>query len=826
MTIILALIICISINIYFLTLTEQQKNEYLFYYKKIVRNISLYSLYQHVYCYFYKYVKVREKHILIESHTGNGIRDNMYALVKELHENKKYQKYKIYLVVSEREKLDAGMKKIINEDGKRFTVVKRNSLRYYHQLSQSKYLFNDVTFPQEFIKKEEQIYCNTWHGTPIKAMGKFVSDRPIYLQNSQRNFLLADYLVTPNVTLEKMFLNDYMLGENGKAKFVKTGYPKDDLLANVSNKKYIKDSLEVPEATKIVCLMPTWREYDNELELDIYISELNQYISFLGENLSDDYKMYVRLHPKAEEILTDTDLIDSFRVPENVEINELLSVTDILVTDYSSVMFDFLAVKDSRVILFPHDIEDYVEQRGIDIKQYKALPFTTVYDKHELLREIVRGKNIDDQSIEVVREAYCPHTKENNSEYLLDTVLEEKRSETSCSKKRVLIFVGQLLNNGITTSFKNLMKNINHDKYEITFCFMGARVARENYKNLYDLTETCNYIPIKGRMTLTPFERLRYLWGELIKLDSTANDEFINSLYGREKRRLFGDIQFDDVVHFTGYDKKPAALFPIFEASSTIFVHNDMIREQKTRNNFNPIYLKRAWKDFDRVAVVRESLKPTCIEFFPKVESKLVTVHNTIDLDAYSLKSGEPLEEQIEDKVAIDDLVDTNLIKIITIGRLSPEKGHLRLITAFEKAAIDNEALRLYIVGGHGKSEELLVNRIEDSIVKDKIHLVTTVSNPYPLLKFSDGFILSSFYEGLPMVFSEAVMAGVPIVSVSIDGPTEFLNQGFGKVVSNSVTGIYDGITMLANKEVKPASLVKLSEFNSNALTEFDDILK
>ncbi|GAM63296.1 glycosyltransferase [Vibrio ishigakensis] len=251
-----------------------------------------------------------------------------------------------------------------------------------------------------------------------------------------------------------------------------------------------------------------------------------------------------------------------------------------------------------------------------------------------------------------------------------------------------------------------------------------------------------------------------------------------------------------------------------------------MIREQKTRNNFNPIYLKRAWKDFDRVAVVRESLKPTCIEFFPKVESKLVTVHNTIDLDAYSLKSGEPLEEQIEDKVAIDDLVDTNLIKIITIGRLSPEKGHLRLITAFEKAAIDNEALRLYIVGGHGKSEELLVNRIEDSIVKDKIHLVTTVSNPYPLLKFSDGFILSSFYEGLPMVFSEAVMAGVPIVSVSIDGPTEFLNQGFGKVVSNSVTGIYDGITMLANKEVKPASLVKLSEFNSNALTEFDDILK
>ncbi|GAM63297.1 poly(glycerophosphate) glycerophosphotransferase [Vibrio ishigakensis] len=182
---------------------------------------------------------------------------------------------------------------------------------------------------------------------------------------------MADYLVTPNVTLEKMFLNDYMLGENGKAKFVKTGYPKDDLLANVSNKKYIKDSLEVPEATKIVCLMPTWREYDNELELDIYISELNQYISFLGENLSDDYKMYVRLHPKAEEILTDTDLIDSFRVPENVEINELLSVTDILVTDYSSVMFDFLAVKDSRVILFPHDIEDYVEQRGIDIKQYK-----------------------------------------------------------------------------------------------------------------------------------------------------------------------------------------------------------------------------------------------------------------------------------------------------------------------------------------------------------------------------------------------------------------------------------------------------------------------
>ena len=76
----------------------------------------------------------------------------------------------------------------------RVTVIKMHSRMYCKKLAQSKYLINNVTFPTYFIKNEEQIYLNTWHGTPLKALGKAMTEEMHTIGNVQRNFLMCDYI--------------------------------------------------------------------------------------------------------------------------------------------------------------------------------------------------------------------------------------------------------------------------------------------------------------------------------------------------------------------------------------------------------------------------------------------------------------------------------------------------------------------------------------------------------------------------------------------------------------------------------------------------------
>ena len=94
--------------------------------------------------------------------------------------------------------------------------------------------------------------------------------------------------------------------------------------------------------------------------------------------------------------------------------------------------------------------------------------------------------------------------------------------------------------------------------------------------------------------------------------------------------------------------------------------------------------------------------------------------------------------------------------KFITIGRFSPEKGHDRLIKAFNKLYQDNSNIYLIIIGGVGKKYEDTIELINKLPAKDNIIVIKSVSNPYVILKKCDYFVLSSHYEGFGLVIAEA----------------------------------------------------------------------
>ena len=183
--------------------------------KKMMKNSFFRAKF--IYTHYYEKAKIKKNTIVIQSYDGSSISSNEYYLLLEI--NKNYKNYKKYIVSRKRNK-----KEIENflesRNIENFEVVVIHSRKYCEILATSEYLINNSTFPTYFIKKEGQKYLNTWHGTPLKAMGRNIKNAPNELGNTQRNFIMSDYMLEPNEFSLEHFKEDYMLDNFFKGKYI------------------------------------------------------------------------------------------------------------------------------------------------------------------------------------------------------------------------------------------------------------------------------------------------------------------------------------------------------------------------------------------------------------------------------------------------------------------------------------------------------------------------------------------------------------------------------------------------------------------------------
>ena len=179
--------------------------------------------------------------------------------------------------------------------------------------------------------------------------------------------------------------------------------------------------------------------------------------------------------------------------------------------------------------------------------------------------------------------------------------------------------------------------------------------------------------------------------------------------------------------------------------------------------------------------------------------------------------------EKTECTVSLEELnevLNSKNKKFITIGRFSPEKGHARLIKAFEKIYLDNNSVYLIIIGGVGKEYENTIKIAQESVARKNIILIKNITNPYTILKKCDYFVLSSYYEGFGLVVAEANILGKPVISTDLPGIRDFMQKNKGKLVENSENGIYSGMQDLLNNKVEIMQ-VDYEAYNKNAIEEF-----
>lgn len=788
------------------------------------------------YTYYRKKLSIDEKAIVFESFNGDDFTGNPFYLLLEACRNEKYSDYKKYVSVKKVDLLNDNKVKRLLENYSlldKVTLITASSRKYCKILASAKYFVNNVTLPTYFVKREGQVYLNTWHGTPLKGLGRNIKDNPNSIGNVQRNFLMSDYLLYPNKYSFEHIKHDYMLDQFYQGKYVLAGYPCNSAFFDKSRVDEIKKQFEI-EDKKVVVYMPTWRGKEKGKTVDKHIFYILHLLYEMESRLNDDVVVFVKLHhlTMSEIELDEFEKIRPF--PSEFETYDFLNIADCLITDYSSVMFDFMNA-DKKILLYTYDKEEYMAGRSI-YTNIDDLPFETC-DTPKILCERLNG-DLGSVSYESCKKEFCSYDSAYSPKDLMELLIEGKASDRielidgkkfRNNKENVLIFAGELAKNGITTALKSLLSNIDTSKRNYTLTFYTKK-TNKNKLVLNEFGDDISYIPIQGPKNLNFIGAVCQFLYFKMNINTSFVNKHIEENAKREIERCYPTIHFDYAIHYTGYERHIIHLFDAMDAKTAIYTHNDLLSENKTKKNIHVPSLKKAYNNFDRIVIIRESMREEVKKHIKGVDdSKIVLAHNFNDIENIKRKAKyEPaFDEDTYSNVSIEELKkilnDKNILKFIDIARYSYEKGLDQLIYAFQRFLEDNPNSYLIIVGGNGRMFEQIKEIVESDRVKN-VAIIMSVSNPYPILAKCDCFVLASHYEGLPMTIMEALILDKKVISTDIPGPSEFLKEGYGYLVEDSENGILKGLKEYKTTGLKSLIKFDAEAFNKNALGEFEAI--
>jgi len=338
-----------------------------------------------------------------------------------------------------------------------------------------------------------------------------------------------------------------------------------------------------------------------------------------------------------------------------------------------------------------------------------------------------------------------------------------------------------------------------------------------------------NIIPISSALTFTVAEAACYFLHYSKGKDYAFVHRYLKRLYEREFIRHFGYANLDIIIQFHGYEQNIINMFRYNNLKKVIFVHNDMVSEIKTRRNAHYPTLRAAYNEFDKVAVVTQDIMAPTVTISGK-QDNVVIVNNCLAHKEIVQRSHKEIafDSDTECNIPFQSLLDIfNGVstKIITIGRFSGEKGHKMLIDAYNKYYNNNPDSHLIIIGGHGVLYQETLSYAANKKCAKNIIIIKSMSNPMPILKCCDLFVLSSLYEGLGLTLLEADTLRIPTISTDIVGPQGFMREHNGYLVPPTAEGIYEGMLAFDRGEVNVMG-VDYDAYNLEAVAQFEALLE
>ncbi|WP_435288815.1 bifunctional glycosyltransferase/CDP-glycerol:glycerophosphate glycerophosphotransferase [Streptosporangium sp. G11] len=243
------------------------------------------------------------------------------------------------------------------------TAVRRYGREFFDALARCRYIVTNSHLPSWFERREDQTVLQTWRGTPLKRIGFDVEKVPLARSDHHERLARAvarwSHLISPSPWCTSVL--DGALRFEGEV--LEIGSPRDDLLRRAgvaARTREIRERLGLPEGRKVVLYAPTWRD-DKFYSKGRYRLDLRLDLQRMDEELGEDHVLMIRKHPSVTDRLprVGTDFV--LDVSAYPDIQELYLVADMLITDYSSAMFDF-AVTGKPMFFYTYDLERYRDE--------------------------------------------------------------------------------------------------------------------------------------------------------------------------------------------------------------------------------------------------------------------------------------------------------------------------------------------------------------------------------------------------------------------------------------------------------------------------------
>lgn len=308
--------------------------------------------------------------------------------------------------------------------------VRRFSLKYYYYMAKSKYFVFNIRQPKSFVKRKGQVFLETWHGTPLKRLVfdqvEVTGASPMHKQQVYDQSRDWDYLIAPNQFSSDIFRSCFMYDKE----MLETGYPRNDILhlpEKEQEKKvdWIKETLGLPKDKKVILYAPTWR--DNEFyDKGQYRFTLQLDLKKMQEKLGDEYVLVLRTHYYIVNVL-DLSEYEGFVYNASTydDIAHLYLISDVLITDYSSVFFDYANLK-RPILFFMYDIEKYRDTlRGFYMDVDKELPGPILLESDQVIESIEKLPQISkdyEKKYQQFYEKYCGWENGTSAEKVVKAV--------------------------------------------------------------------------------------------------------------------------------------------------------------------------------------------------------------------------------------------------------------------------------------------------------------------------------------------------------------------------------------------------------------------
>ena len=352
---------------------------------------------------------VNDRKIIFSNFNGRGFGDNPKYLAKEFDRRGDFD---LFWIAYEDETVPDTI-----------TKVKPRSLSCLYHMATSKVWIDNVRKDPYYVKRKNQYYIQTWHGNvALKKIEKDVEDKigSYYVESAKRDAEMTDLMVSNSAFSDKLYSDSFWY----KGDIRRFGSPRLDCLFELENDeeavKSIKRSLGIPENNYTVLYAPTFR---NSLSMDAYDVDLEKVREALKKNTGRDVSVLLRLHPNlivANLSISSEGAIDATRYPD---VYELMAVSDALITDYSSLMFEFPAAKRKPVFCYAKDQDEY--DRGFYF-ELAELPFVFTRTNEELINSITCfDKEKYEADINAFYEKIDLHEDGHASERVVNYLIEE-----------------------------------------------------------------------------------------------------------------------------------------------------------------------------------------------------------------------------------------------------------------------------------------------------------------------------------------------------------------------------------------------------------------